>query len=177
VTYARARFNSVLVVCATGAVTLVGAFTFPPRADRWLAFGMGCCVLLAVLAGFLVRGRGVAQRALDLPLALIGAWSIVCSRVIEHAGAGSSASAIKWLTFGSGAAICALGTIGLLIHEWSLERDLRIAAERIAAAEAIASERIWGLGAPNEPDGDQEHGSQLLSASERYADAVARASR
>jgi hypothetical protein len=118
-----------------GAVVGISAFTFDPVSVRWISFGGGCAVLSALLVAFALRGRGTAQRVIDLPLALVCVWAVVCSRAIEHAGAGSSPGAIKWFSLAAGAAICGLGTLGLLLHERSVSRDLEWAAQRIQTQE------------------------------------------
>jgi len=139
-TYARARFAWALGTLTAGAVLTVGAFTFASPTLRWLGFGIGCAVLLALAAAFAVAGRGTIQRILDLPLALVCGWAIVCSRVVEHDGAGASPTAVKWFSFAAGAAICTLGAIGLLLHELGVERDLRW-AERYVSADARTAGR------------------------------------
>ena len=122
--YAHSRFSAALAVAIMGAVLAVGAFTLPPVSERWLALGVGAAGLITLAGAFAVRGRGTAQRLLDGPLALVCAWAIVNARVIESSGAGSSAHAVKWFGFAAGAAIAALGLLGLLLHERGLERDL-----------------------------------------------------
>jgi hypothetical protein len=136
VSYARWRFGSAVCLTVIGAVLAVGALTLPAGTERWLAFATGCAVLVTVLAAFVVPRRGALQRAIDLPTVLVAVWLIVSARAIEVAGAGSSPGAIKWLNLGGGAAICAFGLIGLLAHEWGLERDLRLINEARAARSA-----------------------------------------
>jgi hypothetical protein len=137
-TYARARRTCALFTVVSGAVIAVTALTFDAASVRWIAFGGGCAVLSALMVAFAIRGRGTAQRIIDLPLALVCAWAIVCSRVIEHAGAGASPGAVKWFNLAAGAAICGFGTLGVLLHERGMDRDLEWAAERIQSLQATA---------------------------------------
>jgi hypothetical protein len=135
---ARSRFVAALAVAITGAVLGVGAFTLSPSSERWLALGVGAAVLVTLAAAFAVRGRGRVQRILDGPLALVCAWTIVCARVIESSGAGSSAHAVKWFNLAAGAAIASFGLVGLLVHERGMERGLLSEVERAVELEASA---------------------------------------
>lgn len=140
--YARARFASALVTAAAGAVMAAGAFMFTPDTERWVGFGGGGAVLVAVVIAFAVPRRGTIQRALDAAVVLVCVWSIVCSRAIEAGGAGSSQLAIKWWGISTGAALCGLGVAALLIHEWDLERELRRAREAHPPIRGSRSQRI-----------------------------------
>lgn len=123
--YAGARFTSTLLTAVVGAVLGIGAFTFTAPTERWVAFGGGCVAIIVIALAFLMPRRGVAQRALDLPAVLIGAWLIVSSRAVESSGAGATPHAVKWLNVPAGAALCGIGVAGLLLHEAGLEHDLR----------------------------------------------------
>lgn len=160
--YARARLASALVTVACGATVTAGTFAFAADDDRWLAFAAACAVLIVLAFAFAVRGRGMVQRLLDLPAALICVWTIVCSRAIESAGAGSSAAAVHWLNFASGAALCSLGAVSLLVHDYGLQRELEWAGKRLL-------EDRWPL-PPNLNDTG-------IHASMRYADEGTRATR
>ncbi len=129
--YARSRFCSALVIVACGATMIAGTFAFAAANDRWLAFAAACAILITLVLAFAARGRGIVQRLLDVLMAAICAWTIVCSRAVESAGGGSSASSVHWLNFASGAALCSLGAISLLIHEFGLQRELEWAGERL----------------------------------------------
>jgi hypothetical protein len=130
-TYERVRFASALFTTVSGVVLAVGAFTFTGQTVRWIGLGAGCGTLAVLAIAFAVRGRGAAQRVLDLPLAVICGWTIVASRVIEHSGGGSSPHAVKWLSLSAGAAICGFGAVALFLHERGVTRDLQWAAQRI----------------------------------------------
>lgn len=141
--FASARFVSTLLTAVVGAVVGVGAFTFTTPTERWVAFGGGCVATVVIALAFLVPRRGVVQRALDLPGVLTGAWLLVSSRAIESSGAGSTAHAVRWLNAAAGAALGAIGIIGLLLHEAGLERDLRRLASdswRVRVARACADD-------------------------------------
>ncbi|HTW12150.1 MAG TPA: hypothetical protein VME01_05360 [Solirubrobacteraceae bacterium] len=166
----RARFITAVVLVAAGVAAAVGPFTFDVGTQRWLGFGAGVATVLALMFGFAARGRGVAQRLLDLPTALVGAWLMVVTRAIESTGAGSSIHAVKWLNLSAGAALLGAGLVGLLLHESKLERSLRVAqAER------------WPITARRSRDPEAEFDAQAVDGpqtlNERYADAVSRAAR
>jgi hypothetical protein len=127
--FASTRFTSCLVTAVLGAVIGVGALGLTAPTERWLAFGGGCVALVVVAIAFLIPRRGMLQRALDLPSVLIGVWLIVASRAVESSGSGAGPGAVKWISLASGAALCALGVVGLVLHELGLERDMRRLAE------------------------------------------------
>ena len=94
---------------------------------EWLMFGIGAVAVL-MSATILLRARGVAQRALDALIGILGAWTVVAS--LEFAG-----STVIWLGFASGAGLVALALIGLTLHELRTERvvhslEVTTAAER-----------------------------------------------
>jgi hypothetical protein len=166
--YARARFVSALFAATAGALMAVGAFTFTPGTERWVGFGVGSSVLAVILLAFIVRRRGVIQRLLDLPLVLVCVWSIVCSRVIEVTGAGSSELAIKWWAISCGSAIFGVGMLTLLLHELDLERELRQALDTQWSIRALNARGRTVV------DGDGTDADRVSNA--RYVDAVSRSS-
>ncbi|HEX3802027.1 MAG TPA: hypothetical protein VHV75_04225 [Solirubrobacteraceae bacterium] len=165
---ASARFASVLLTITSGAVLGVGAFTLGPGTERWLAFGVGCAVLTAVGLAFLAPRRGAVQRLLDLPTVLTGAWLVVCSRAIESAGAGGSGHAVKWFNLAAGAVLCGAGIVGLLLHEFELERDLERVADESWAVRAMRNQAR----ASRSGSGDGAHASMITE--QEYADAISR---
>jgi hypothetical protein len=167
--YASVRFTSTLLTAAVGAVLGVAAFSLPAATVRWLAFGTGCAVLIVVALAFLVPRRGGLQRILDLPTVLLGVWLIASSRGIESAGAGASPGAIKWLNLAAGAALCALGGIGLLLHEAGIERDLRRLADGPWSLRAV---RADDDGAPASREAHARRASSLITA--HHEDALSR---
>lgn len=108
------RFASNLVVLVSAAFLLVARFAFGAPALRWLATGIAGLVVLVVAAAFLVRGRGPAQRGLDVALVLIGGWTVVSSLTF-------SGSTQLWLILLESAALAGLALIGLIVHEAVME--------------------------------------------------------
>jgi hypothetical protein len=74
--------------------------------------GGGLIVALALLDAV---AYGVAQRALDGLIVLVGAWSVV--EALAFGG-----NELKWWSFGTACALAALSVIGLVIHEMTTER-------------------------------------------------------
>jgi hypothetical protein len=144
--YARSRFISVLCFAIAGATLAVGAFLFTPNAERWLGVGVGSGVLVVLLGAFATSGRGLLQRLLDLGLAPIAAWAVVSALTIEQSATGPVPHLVRWLGFSAGAAIAVIGIIGLVAHEFGVERDL-----------TYATERIWGLTPHPERDGAEDY--------------------
>jgi hypothetical protein len=108
------RFLSNLVLLVLSAVLAASRFALPVGADRWLTLGAGCAAVIVVAAGFLARGRGTLQRWLDLPMAVLGAWTIVSAAVFL----GSTG---LWLMLGEAAGMAALALAGLIAHEARME--------------------------------------------------------
>jgi hypothetical protein len=112
------RFISNLIVLLA-AVTLVAfSLVFGPHVLAWLGFGLSCLVVIAILVAFAVRGRGLAQRAVDVLILFAGGWLIVASRTF-------SGAPLKWICFGTGALLACLALVGLTVHEISMELALR----------------------------------------------------
>lgn len=120
-----ARFTAALAVTTGGIGVGVGALTFQGQTERWLGFAVGAVLVVVLMAAFAVRGRGTVQRLLDLPTVLTCVWLMMSTRAVESSGAGSSPHAVKWLNLSAGAMLCGAGLLGLLLHEWRVERDLR----------------------------------------------------
>jgi hypothetical protein len=108
------RFVSNLFVLVAASFLLAARFAFGAPALRWLAFGAGGLVVLVVAGAFLARGRGPAQRGLDVVLALIGGWTVVSSLSF-------SGSVLLWLALLEAAAMAGLALIGLILHEAVME--------------------------------------------------------
>ena len=81
----------------------------------------GATVATALIA-FCFRGRGPAQRTVDVMMALIGAWMVIASRAFDG-------TTVKWLCFGGAAALWGLAVLGLIAHELRSERALRTVVE------------------------------------------------
>lgn len=109
------RFISNLLVAVFATVQLVACFAFPPAVTGWLGFGTSCATVVTVLIAFAFRGRGPAQRGLDLVVLLIGVWTLIATRA--YAG-----ETVKWVSFSGGAAVWGLAMAGLVVHELGAER-------------------------------------------------------
>jgi hypothetical protein len=109
-----ARFVTNLLVLVCGAFLAAASFAFSARALGWVGLGMGCAVVLVVLIGFAIRGRGIAQRCIDALQFATGAFTVVAARVFHGA-------TLHWLTLAEGATLAALAVIGLVIHEVYLQ--------------------------------------------------------
>lgn len=139
------RFVSNLTVLILGAVLAMARFPFGDEAARWLAFSAGASVSVVIAAAFLVRGRGPAQRVLDVIGWLLGSWCAVSALTFR-------APTVGWLALGDGIGLAVLGTIGLIAHEVVMERACRPAValgeEQDGRPEAIASARSHIAAAP-----------------------------
>lgn len=130
-----ARFASNLLVLILGAVLAPAHFIFSAEAVRWITFGTGAAATIVVAAAFLVRGRGPAQRALDVLMALTGAWTAASALVF-------GASTIGWLALGEGGALAMLGVFGLVVHEVVMERPLRVVDRQVAPEAQVAPDGL-----------------------------------
>ena len=123
----NSRYLTNVALMVAGAFLVVASQAFVVNTFEWLMFTVGAIAVL--LSGAIVlRGRGLAQRGLDLLIGTLGAWTVVAS--LEFVG-----STVTWLGFASGAGLVGLAVIGLTLHELSTERvvhslDLTTAAER-----------------------------------------------
>jgi hypothetical protein len=129
-----ARFASNLAILAAGVVLVCCSLGMRADVSGWIGLGIGSLVLVATMSGFATRDRGVAQRVLDVPLAVLGAWTIVASRVF------APGATLKWLMFSSGAAAALLALAGLIAHELASELALRRAAAERRRRSAFADE-------------------------------------
>lgn len=119
------RFISNLTALIMGALLMADRFVFGPGPARWLAFGESCAIVVTVAVAFAVRGRGPAQRMIDVLLVLTGAWMVIASLAYSAGTAG-------WIALGAGGAAAQLGLFGLVAHEVVMERATR----QMAVAEA-----------------------------------------
>lgn len=113
------RFAAHLAALVAGALAVIFALTFRPDVSAWVVLGLAAAVVIAALAAFAVADQGPGARCVEVLLALVGAWTVLASRVF------SDPSVTKWLCFAGGAAIWALGGLGLVVHERSVESRLR----------------------------------------------------
>ncbi|HWC86326.1 MAG TPA: hypothetical protein VG388_07295 [Solirubrobacteraceae bacterium] len=115
------RFISNVLVLIAAATTVAFSLAFRPEVLGWLGLALGAFAVAVVLIAFVVTGRGVAQRVVDVLIVLAGGWLIVASRAF-------AGTAEKWICFGTGALLAILALIGLVVHEISMELALRLPA-------------------------------------------------
>ena len=123
-----------------------------PRFLAWLAIGLAAAFLVVATASFtasvvaslglaigiatLVLSAGIAYRyrrdsasvATAVVSAVVGAWTIVASRVF-------SLPTVHDLTFASALAISGLALVGLIVHELSLEHAVESVKDGSGARE------------------------------------------
>jgi hypothetical protein len=126
-----ARFASNLSLAVIGGALATFSLVFDTSVTRWLALGTGCAAVVITLAAFATRGRGLAQRMLDVIVVALGAWTIVAS--CAYTG-----HTLRWLSFSEGAALVLLAVSGLIAHEAVVARELRAAVTAWEAREARA---------------------------------------
>jgi hypothetical protein len=118
---ARFTVNFVLVLLGAGLVVIV--FALSANAVDWVGLGVGGAAMMAAFASFALADQGVYQRVADVVICATGAWTIVAARVLTYNG--------RWLEFGAGAGLAALGAVGLVVREASLARGLQIGGSRL----------------------------------------------
>ena len=111
-----ARFMTNFIVLLLGAGVVVTVFAFSPTTLDWAA-GRRRGVDRAGAVQLRARHQGVYQRTADVAICAVGAWAIVAARVMSYHG--------PWLVFGAGAALAALGAIGLVVREARLPAACR----------------------------------------------------
>jgi hypothetical protein len=118
-----ARFTVNFLVLLLGAGLVVAAFAFSADTVDWVGLGVGAAAILIALWGFAQPHQGVYQRVADVVICIVGAWTIVAALVLTYSG--------RWLQFGAGAGLAALGAIGLIVREARLASGLQVARPRI----------------------------------------------
>jgi hypothetical protein len=119
-----ARFTANFAVLLLGAGLIVTTFAFSPAGTAsWVCVGVGGTSILVALYSFAMRHQGVYQRIADVLICLLGAWAIVAARVMSYSG--------RWLEFGAGAGLAALGALGLVVREARLGSGLQVGESRI----------------------------------------------
>ena len=123
----NSRFLTNSGLSLIGAFTVVASMVWAPPTFMWLMFAAGI-LALALSAAAAIRGRGRAQRALDVVIGILGTWTIVASLVF-------SAGVVTWLGFASGVAFVGLAFAGLALHELHTERVVHAFEVRTTAEE------------------------------------------
>lgn len=131
----RVHFISRLALLITGAFLVVATqeAVWTGNTLKWM-FVVGGAVAILIAAADSVL-ESAAQRALDFLTAIVGAWMIV--EVLSL-----SQGDVKWWSFGAAAALVAISTVGLVIHEWSTERvvhELRVTHHEDARRQSLTS--------------------------------------
>jgi cation transport ATPase len=116
----HARFAQSSVLAVAGGFIVVASQAFTTAQTAWLAFaiGAGALVLAAVPVVAGVRDRALV---LDGIIGLLAAWTIVASLIF-------AGSTVLWLSFGEGAALAALGLVGLTLDHLALSRSAHAVA-------------------------------------------------
>jgi hypothetical protein len=118
-----ARFTTNFTVLLLGAGLVVALFAFSRTTVDWVGLGAGAASIVLALYSFAQRHQGIYQRIADVAICAIGAWAIVAARVMSYHG--------RWMEFGAGTALAALGAIGLVVREAGLARGLQVGQARI----------------------------------------------
>jgi hypothetical protein len=135
-----ARFVTNFVGLLAGSALVTVIFAFPGDTAGWVSVGAGGVVIVIALVNFALAHQGVYQRWADAIMVAVGAWAIVAARVFT--------GNVRWLEFGAGAALAALGAVGLVVRERELNRGLQVGEARIRAdhlAQLSALQRDAGV--------------------------------
>jgi MFS family permease len=130
------RFALSLAALLGGFVLVVFALERDP-ALSWLALAFGCLAAGTGLVAFPLAARRGVERSTDLPLALVGGWTIVASRVF-------GGETLRWLSVAAGATTVALALLGMAIGRMAAESatDRGVAASQGPSAASDASSEI-----------------------------------
>jgi hypothetical protein len=114
----RLTFISRLALLTTAVFGVVATQVFATHAwseetlEVMFIAGGGIAIALALIDAY---AGSLAQRLLDVPIALLGAFAVV--QAVSFGG-----NELKWWSFGTAAALAGLSIIGLVLHELSTER-------------------------------------------------------
>ena len=109
----RMHFISRLALLLIAGFLVVASQVWSAGTIEWLFIAGGIVMIFA--AAIDAEAEGSAQRTLDAVIVVLGIFSIVQAIVF-------SGGTLEWFSFGTGAALAALVTLGLVIHENSTER-------------------------------------------------------
>jgi hypothetical protein len=115
------RYFTNILIALLGGTLVVFSQTLGYGAVEWTGFGVGIAVLLISIVAQLDLQRGIAQRGLDVAMAVTAGTLIVFA-----AGAFSGATLV-WLVFAFGLGFVGLSLAGLTLHEvesWRAAHDL-----------------------------------------------------
>jgi len=109
----RLHFISRLALLVAAGFLVVASQVWTGDTLQWLFVAGGAVMIVAAMADAIADG--IAQRALDLLIVALGAWTVVEAFVFDG-------NDLKWWSFASAAALAGLSVIGLIAHETSTER-------------------------------------------------------
>jgi hypothetical protein len=109
----RVHFISRLALLLIAGFLVVASQVWSPGTIEWLFIAGGVVMIFA--AALDAEAEGSAQRTLDAVIVVLGIFSVVQAIVFNG-------STLEWFSFGTAAALAALSTLGLVIHETSTER-------------------------------------------------------
>jgi len=110
--------NAFLVMA--GGFLVVSTQSFSTSVVSWLALAVAVALIAIAVVAQLDRSRGLNQRLLDAVTVVLGAVTIVFSRVF-------GGSTVVWLSFAEAIGFVGLGIGGLTLHEidgWRAEHHL-----------------------------------------------------
>jgi hypothetical protein len=129
------RFASNLTLALLAGILATLSLTLTSAATAWVALGIGAATVAITALAFLAPDRGAVQRGLDGPVAVLGGWMVVGSRVIQ------SAAAVRWMTFAEAVVLTGLTVAGLIAHEALSERGVRRLLAELTAADELRVDR------------------------------------
>jgi len=124
----RLHFISRLSLLLVAGFLVVASQVWTGDTLQWLFVAGGAVMILGAAVD--AMGRIPVQTALGGLVALLGAWTVVEAFVFDGTD-------LKWWSFASAAALAALSTIGLIVHESRTERvvhELSVKAEHAPSA-------------------------------------------
>lgn len=125
-----ARFLSNLALTILGLLEVMASVVYAATSARWLGFAGACAVTAIVLVAFAFRGRGVAQRVVDVVALATAGWTVVAALCF-------TAPTARWLCFAAGWAFAGFGMIGLALEHAAWRRALvHLPALPVAAADS-----------------------------------------
>lgn len=111
----HSRFAGNMLVAVGGVFLAIVSRTWAAGTVEWIGVGIGALAVLIGLGAMAATARGMAERGIDLLVAVLGAWTIVASLVFDG-------TTLLNLALWEGIGLAVLGAIGLIAHEQTTER-------------------------------------------------------
>lgn len=111
----HSRFAGNMLVAVAGVFLAIVSRIWAEGTVEWIGVGVGAAVLVIALGSMAATARGMAERGIDLLIAVLGAWTIVASLVFDG-------TTLLNLALWEGIGLAVLGAIGLIAHEQTTER-------------------------------------------------------